>query len=314
MLFLQWPFLIVLVTAINHFDLKSYQSCITRPLFDDTGEFILVHGQDCQYTDFEDFEYLGHGHSSIVYSSVNTRGLKVALKNMSIPKYAHSFRNEECMLAALQHSTIPNFYCSIKQDGEAALVMELIDGIPLFNALNSDQLGPLSAWRIVLNDSAELLHFLHSHGIVFCDFKPENIIIINDNVRIIDFGIAKLLDPAGYLKERSGTPQYMAPELIAKKPYDGAVDWYALGLTLYEMVMRHYPFQPDDLELLAIAISHGVDRTALPDGSIGDLIFNLMTIDPKERWGYEQISYWSQSNFQGNFETTFRSCSPQNNF
>lgn len=82
------------------------------------------------------------------------------------------------------------------------------------------------------------LEYLHIEGVVYRDFKPENILIDSEGyIRLTDFGLSKIgLNEDGRTKTFCGTLEYMAPEMIKNDHYDSSVDWFAFGLVLYEML------------------------------------------------------------------------------
>src|SRR5207244_3887351 len=93
----------------------------------------------------------------------------------------------------------------------------------------------------------------HAHGIVHRDLKPENVFVSGDRVKVLDFGIAKVLASSNTTRTGSvfGTPQYMAPEQARGSQYvTPLTDIYALGIILYEMLVGQPPFEGDELPQL----------------------------------------------------------------
>ena len=126
------------------------------------------------------------------------------------------------------------------------LIMEFINGGELFYHLQ--QAGRFSEERAKFY-TAEIilaLEYLHNAGIVYRDVKPENILIDSEgHVRLTDFGLSKggLEDSNGMTESFCGTTEYLAPEIIKDKQYGVSVDWYSLGLVLFEMVSGMNPFK-----------------------------------------------------------------------
>ena len=89
------------------------------------------------------------------------------------------------------------------------------------------------------------LEYLHNQGVVYRDFKPENILIDRDGyIRLTDFGLSKIgMNEDGRTKTFCGTLEYMAPEMIKNDNYNNSVDWFAFGLVLFEMLTGKSPFR-----------------------------------------------------------------------
>ena len=90
-----------------------------------------------------------------------------------------------------------------------------------------------------------MFEYLHSKNIIYRDLKPENILIDGEGyLKLTDFGFAKYCDTRTYTL--CGTPEYLAPEVLLNKGHGKPVDWWTLGILLYEMLAGYPPFQDDD--------------------------------------------------------------------
>ncbi len=169
-------------------------------------------------------------------------------------------QQEGAVLARLQHPHIVAIHDTFVEEHATCIIMELLDGNSLGQLLRDGPL-PLPRAGRRARQVAEALAYAHLHGIVHRDIKPDNVMVLaGDQVKVTDFGIARLLQPDTSLQTiattgmRLGTPLYMAPEQIAGTRIDARTDVYALGALLYHMVMGRPPFEGSDA--LAVAVRH----------------------------------------------------------
>lgn len=126
------------------------------------------------------------------------------------------------------------------------LVMDFINGGELFYHLQIAERFNEERARFYTAEIILALDYLHKAGIVYRDVKPENILIDSEgHVKLTDFGLSKggLNDNGGMTESFCGTTEYLAPEIIKDKSYSYSVDWYSLGLVLYEMLTGSNPFK-----------------------------------------------------------------------
>jgi serine/threonine-protein kinase len=128
------------------------------------------------------------------------------------------------------------------------VVIDYVEGAPLDAIVRQGPVPPRRALRIVRQILSALAH-AHAHGIVHRDIKPENVVLertpgLEDHVRILDFGLAKLMgsDFGLTVGVAVGTPHYMAPEQMGEAPIDGRADLYAVGIVLFELLTAQKPF------------------------------------------------------------------------
>jgi serine/threonine protein kinase len=170
------------------------------------------------------------------------------------------------------------------------LGMEYVAGGELFHHLSNEGPFSLERARLYAAEIAHALHYLHELDIVYRDLKPENILLDSEgHIKLTDFGLA--ID----IEERMGmtlcgTYSYLAPEMVERRPYGPAVDWWALGCFLCEMLTGTLPFTSTSQKGLFDKILHF--PAAIPsdlDRSAADFIRLLLTKDPTKRAGWEQI-------------------------
>jgi tRNA A-37 threonylcarbamoyl transferase component Bud32 len=212
------------------------------------------------FPQLEIIELLGQGGMGAVYKARQPRLNRfVALKILSPekqndPQFAERFEREARALAWLNHPNIVTVYDFGETQGNYYLLMEFVDGMTLRRLLQARRLASAEALAIV-PQICEALQYAHDQGIIHRDLKPENILLDKKGqVKIADFGIAKLLDQEPQsisltgAADVVGTPHYMAPEQIEKpQTVDHRADIYSLGVVFYEMLTGELPlgnFQP----------------------------------------------------------------------
>ncbi len=212
------------------------------------------------FPQLEIVELLGQGGMGAVYKARQPRLNRfVALKILSPekqkdPQFAERFEREARALAWLNQPHIVTVYDFGEMQGTFYLLMEFVDGLSLRQLMQQRRLASSEALAVVIQ-ICQALQYAHEQGVIHRDIKPENILIDKKGqVKIADFGIAKLLEPEP--KDISltgaadvvGTPHYMAPEQIEKpQTVDQRADIYSLGVVFYEMLTGELPlgnFQP----------------------------------------------------------------------
>ena len=161
---------------------------------------------------------------------------------LSDPSLVRQFINEGRIIAMTDHPNIVKLYEYGEWEGGVYIAMELVRGTSLRRILQHNPLPLKGALEVLLQVCYAISH-LHSHGVIHGDLKPENILITDQNqVKVIDFGIAKVVsEAAAQPKEKGrfiGTPVYMSPE-TQENPKNASIqsDIYSLGIIAYELVM-----------------------------------------------------------------------------
>jgi serine/threonine protein kinase len=205
-------------------------------------------------------DLIGEGGMGQVYRAQDTRLHRpVAVKVLSPeitsdPDKKQRLLQEARAAARINHPTIAQIYDADEQEGTTFIVLELIEGSTIQNLIANRELDLLGAIDVAIQ-VADGLAKAHQLGIVHRDIKPANVMLTPDSqVKILDFGLAKVLDPAAdqmqLASTRSGmvmgTAAYMSPEQARGLPVDPRTDVFSLGVLLYEMVTCHSPFERDN--------------------------------------------------------------------
>src|SRR5262245_49158869 len=160
---------------------------------------------------------------------------------------------------SLQHPNIAQVFDSATaEDGTPYLVMELLTGIPLATYLDQGNPIPPPQAAPIIHGVLQALVVAHGQRIVHRDLKPDNLFLVRDPsgayvVKVLDFGIAKVMDAAGGMGSKTrtgvllGTPGYMSPEQIRNsKSVDPRSDLWSVGIIFYELLTAHKPFQAEN--------------------------------------------------------------------
>jgi hypothetical protein len=192
------------------------------------------------------------------------------------------FRREGAILARLSHPHIAELIdAGVSNSGQPYLVLEFVEGQPIDRYCDEHKLD-LRARITLFLDVLDAVAHAHANLIVHRDLKPSNVLVSNDGrVKLLDFGIAKLLDAEGEvaatLLTRAGesplTPEYAAPEQVTGAPVTTATDVYALGLLLYELLTGRHPaekaFHSPAALVKAIVDTEPVRPSTLVEASAG---------------------------------------------
>jgi serine/threonine protein kinase len=202
---------------------------------------------------YEIIEQIGMGGMGVVYRARQIfRNEIVAIKTLS-PQFAQDpslrvrFYNEALILNKLDHKNIVRVTDFIELPKELHLVTEFIEGRTLDKIIGKE-VGPIPYSKALqlFKQIVEGISYAHKKGVIHRDIKPSNIIVTpNGEVKITDFGIAKIQGDVGFTKTgtKMGTIYYMSPEQIRGEHVDERSDIYSLGITLFEMLAGRKPFE-----------------------------------------------------------------------
>jgi Tol biopolymer transport system component len=254
---------------------------------------------------YEVMGLLGAGGMGEVYAARDTTlGRCVALKVLperfsSDPQRLDRFRREARVLASLNHPCIAAIYGLEGDASTPVLVLELVAGPTLADRIAEGPLPTDDVLRIA-RQTANALESAHEQGIIHRDLKPSNIKLRPDGtVKLLDFGLAKILDPSRTGTRRDeptvtapldvimGTAAYMSPEQARGQAIDRRADIWAFGCVLYEMITGLRPFGGDaPSQTIAHVVGSEPDWAMLPEGlppALQACVRGCLRKDPKER-------------------------------
>ena len=199
---------------------------------------------------------LGSGKFGLVKLGIDKKtGQKVAIKIMKKSNMDSSdlelVRTEIEILKICQHPNIIRLYNVFENADYLYIIMEYCYGGDLFSYLENRHFR-VSEKRAsnIIHQMATAVYYMHSYGVVHRDLKPENVLMTStdedSDIRILDFGLSKILGPYEKCDEPYGTLTYCAPEIIVDEPYSKPVDLWSLGVMTYLMVSGKLPFNAED--------------------------------------------------------------------
>ncbi|CAJ0569975.1 unnamed protein product, partial [Mesorhabditis spiculigera] len=193
--------------------------------------------------------------------------------------------NEKHILNLIQHPFIVNLHATERDERNLYMIMEFVPGGELFSYLRAARRFSLPMATFYAAEITSALSFLHSKNIVYRDLKPENLMLTKEgHIKMADFGFAKELRDRTYTL--CGTPEYLAPESVAKKGHNKAVDWWALGILIYEMLVGKPPFVGKCAQQIYAAIlEHNLKFPRSFDLVAKDLVRKLLEEDRTRRLG-----------------------------
>ena len=242
---------------------------------------------------------LGEGMFSTVklgtHSLTNEQVAIKILEKTKISKLEDKERinREIAIMKRVNHFNIAKLYAVVENKLTIYLIQEYVQGKEFMEYLNKK--GKLKE-----NEACKFFHqiiagldYLHQCGIAHRDFKPENILLTNDNqiLKIIDFGLSNTYKKGQLLNTGCGSPCYVPPEMIKEIGYNGALtDIWSAGVILYLMLCGNLPFYHDDNQILYEKILSGKYETPSHlSEDAKDILSKLLEVDPKKRINFEGI-------------------------
>jgi serine/threonine protein kinase/Tfp pilus assembly protein PilF len=245
-------------------------------------------------------EQLGVGGMGVVYKAEDNKLKRtVALKFLPPeltrdPEAKARFIREAQAASALEHSNICNIHeIDETAEGQIFIVMACYEGETLKDKIKDKRLKTKEAIDIAIQ-IAQGMEKAHEKGIIHRDIKPANIFITADgNVKILDFGLAKLTGQAQLTKDAStlGTVAYMSPEQLSGEEVDQRADIWSLGVVLYEMITGQPPFKGDYEQVVIYAILNEEPKSLESAPSeLQDVVLKALCKNPDERYiGFAEL-------------------------
>ena len=218
---------------------------------------------------------------------------RFALKTLSKPALAAAglvahVSRERAAGAECDSPFIVRLVAAYQERARVHLLQEAVPGGELF-ALLSARGGPLpeAEARFYAACAVTGIDHLHSRDLAWRDLKPENLLIAADGyLKLADFGFARRLPPGDRADTLCGTPEYLAPELVQQAGHTKAVDWWALGVLIFEMVAGRPPFSGDDrMAMFRDIVACRYAWPAGPSKAARDLVRQLLRVAPAARLG-----------------------------
>ena len=225
---------------------------------------------------------------------------QIAKAYVAVTRQQQYVAEERRILLTLKHPFIVQLYGTFQDQDNLYLVMEVCQGGEIFRIMHGD--GTLEnvldadQARFYVANLLSVFGYIHSRNIVYRDLKPENVLVGSDGyLKVTDWGIAKQLpDSLGVTFTMVGTPEYMAPETVKGTGHGKPVDYWALGVVLFEMLAGYSCFVGDDVNDTVQVCANVVDmEVAFPgpdeessfDDLSKDLVSRLLEKDPLKRLG-----------------------------
>lgn len=247
---------------------------------------------------FDFIEELGSGAFSEVYMVRERKtGKTFAMKCVKKKKKRDiNLENEIAVLRKIKHENVIGMEDFYESRTHYYLIMQLVSGGELFDRILDRGVYSEKDASRVIKQVLEAVSYLHENGIVHRDLKPENILYYSQDedskIMISDFGLSKMADN-GVMSTACGTPGYVAPEVLAQKPYSKAVDCWSIGVITYILLCGYPPFYEESETRLFSKIMKAQYEFDSPfwddiSESAKDFIRNMMQKNPNMRYSTEQ--------------------------
>ncbi|KAF2893732.1 hypothetical protein ILUMI_12426 [Ignelater luminosus] len=242
-------------------------------------------------------EVLGSGQFGIVYGGIHRRtsrpvAIKVIDKLRFPTKQEAQLKNEVAILQNFSHPGVVNLERMFETPERIFVVMEKLKGDMLEMILSHDK-GRLNerVTKFLITQILVALKHLHSRNIVHCDLKPENVLLSSDaefpQVKLCDFGFARIIGEKSFRRSVVGTPAYLAPEVLRNKGYNRSLDMWSVGVIIYVSLSGTFPFNEDEdinEQIQNAAFMYPSNPWKEVSSDAIDLINNLLQVKQRKRY------------------------------
>ncbi|XP_015206091.2 serine/threonine-protein kinase D1 isoform X2 [Lepisosteus oculatus] len=246
-------------------------------------------------------EVLGSGQFGIVYGGKHRKtGRDVAIKiidKLRFPtKQESQLRNEVAILQNLHHPGVVNLECMFETPERVFVVMEKLHGDMLEMILSSEKGRlPERITKFLITQILVALRHLHFKNIVHCDLKPENVLLASADpfpqVKLCDFGFARIIGEKSFRRSVVGTPAYLAPEVLRNKGYNRSLDMWSVGVIIYVSLSGTFPFNEDEDihdQIQNAAFMYPPNPWKEVSQEAIDLINNLLQVKMRKRYSVDK--------------------------
>ncbi|KAI8721018.1 CAMP-dependent protein kinase type 1 [Fusarium sp. LHS14.1] len=242
--------------------------------------------------DFDILRTLGtgsFGRVHLVQSKHNQRfyAVKVLKKAQVVKmKQVEHTNDERRMLADVKHPFLITLWGTFQDTKNLYMVMDFVEGGELFSLLRKSGRFPNPVAKFYAAEVTLALEYLHSKNVIYRDLKPENLLLDrHGHLKITDFGFAKRVPDKTWTL--CGTPDYLAPEVVSNKGYNKSVDWWSLGILIYEMLCGYTPFwdSGSPMKIYENILKGKVKYPAYVNADAQNLLERLITADLTKRLG-----------------------------
>ena len=261
-------------------------------------------------TDFKVVKTLGKGTFGkvlLVKNAYTKKFYAMKILNKSFVKRQGQVKHtktERKILEIITHPFIMKLQYAFQSSENLYMLTDFMQGGELFYHLHNETRFSESKTKFYLCELVLALSHLHKNKIIYRDLKPENILLDNEgHIKLTDFGLSKIL-----LKRKSstncksdeienclktftmcGTSEYLAPEVVLGKGYDKSVDWWSLGVLMYELLVGFTPFKENKKNVNICNYDKKITQCGVLSDNAYDLISLLLQRDPKKRIGFGAV-------------------------